>query len=252
MSEGEIKIRIRRGGEAGDPEERFQNFTIRLRPRMTVLDALVAIQNEQDPTLGYRYSCRVGMCGTCAILVNGRPRWACRTRLDELGDTVTLGPLSNFPVLRDLATDMAPFFDKLKRARAWVEPNGEASKEPARISPESSERARIEPHVECITCGICYSACTMVGHEPAFLGPAALNRAYALVCDSRDAIGSERLEDVAHEHGVWRCHTQFNCTEACPKGISPTAAIQGLKRRAMMHGTKSFFGSILRGQAPGH
>lgn len=251
MSDGEIQLRVRRGGGADDSEESYQTYRLRARPRMTVLDALVAIQNGEDPSLGYRYSCRVGMCGTCAIRVNGRPRWACRTRLDALGERVTLEPLTNFPVLRDLAVDMTPFFDKMKRARAWAEPTGAAASEPARIPPESRERGRIEPHIECITCGICYSACTMVGHDPAFLGPAALNRAYTLVCDSRDEMGPDRLTDVADEHGIWRCHSQFNCTEACPKGISPTAAIQGLKRRAMADGAKSFIGSIFRGRAPG-
>ena len=218
---------------------------------MTVLDALVAIQNGQDPSLGYRYSCRVGMCGTCALRVNGRPRWACRTRLEALGENITLEPLTNFPVLRDLVVDMTPFFDKMKRARAWAEPTEAASTEPAKISPGTRERGRIEPHIECITCGICYSVCSMVGHDPDFLGPAALNRAYTLVCDSRDAAGRGRLADVGDEHGIWRCHSQFNCTEACPKGISPTDAIQGLKRRAMADGARSFVGSILRGHAPG-
>ena len=148
----EIRFRIRRGGGADDTEERYQTYTLRPRPRMTVLDALVAIQNEQDPSLGYRYSCRVGMCGTCALRVNGRARWACRTRLDALGGSVTLEPLTNFPVLRDLAVDMTPFFDKMKRARAWAEPSEAASSEPARIPPVSRERARVEPH-RLIHCG---------------------------------------------------------------------------------------------------
>jgi fumarate reductase iron-sulfur subunit len=191
------------------------------------------------------------MCGTCALMVNGRPRWACRTRLDALGRSVTLEPLTNFPVLRDLAVDMTPFFEKMKRARGWLEPTEAAAESPAPISPVSRERVRIEPHIECITCGICYASCSMVGHDPAFLGPAALNRAYTLVCDSRDEAGPDRLAEVADEHGIWRCHSQFNCTEACPKGISPTAAIQGLKRRAVGNGVRSFVSSILGGRAPG-
>ena len=153
MPEREIRFRVRRGGRADDPGERYQTYKLHARPRMTVLDALVAIQNEQDPSLGYRYSCRVGMCGTCALRVNGRPRWACRTRLEALGESITLEPLTNFPVLRDLAVDMTPFFGKMTRARAWVEPNEAASTEPAKISPGTRERGRIEPHIECITCG---------------------------------------------------------------------------------------------------
>jgi len=248
---GEVTFRVRRGEGAGDPGERFDRYRLGVRPRMTVLDALVALQSEQDPTLSYRYSCRVGMCGTCALRVNGRPRWACRTLLAGLGGSVTLEPLSNFPVVRDLAVDMGVFFEKMKRARAWLEPAEAAAQAPARLSPAGPERRRIEPHIECITCGICYASCSMVGHDPAFLGPAALNRAFTLVADSRDASRARRLLEVCGEHGAWRCHSQFNCTEACPKGISPTAAIQGLKRRALASGAKALVASLLRGTAPG-
>ncbi len=244
-----VVFRVRRGGGAGDPQERFDRYEIDARPRMTVLDALTEILSTQDPSLGFRYSCRVGMCGTCALRVNGRPRWACRTRLEGLGESVTLEPMANFPVLRDLVVDMTPFFAKMERARLWAEPSEDAARAPAQIAPDAHERRRIEPHIECITCGICYSACTMVGHDPDFLGPAALNRAFTLACDSREA--EDRLADVAGEHGIWRCHAQFNCTEACPKGISPTDAIQGLRRRAAVRGAKALLSSVLSGRAPG-
>lgn len=246
-----VRVRIRRGGAAGDPEERFDSFEIETGPRMTVLDALVAVQSAQDATLSFRYSCRVGMCGTCALKVNGRPAWACRTLLGGLGEEITLEPLTNFPVLSDLAVDMSPFFEKMKRARGWLEPTGLAEKAPALIAPGSRERKRIEPHIECITCGICYASCSIVGHDSDYLGPAALNRAYTLVSDSRDALGAERLLEVCTEDGAWRCHSQYNCTESCPKGISPTGAIKGLKRRAVSGGVKRFAASIFRGRAPG-
>ena len=246
-----VRVRIRRGGAAGDPEERFDAFEVETGPRMTVLDALVAVQSAQDATLSFRYSCRVGMCGTCALKVNGRPAWACRTLLGGLGEEITLEPLTNFPVLSDLAVDMSPFFEKMKRARGWLEPTGAAEKAPALIAPNSRERKRIEPHIECITCGICYASCSIVGHDSGYLGPAALNRAYTLVNDSRDALGSDRLMEVCTEDGAWRCHSQYNCTESCPKGISPTGAIKGLKRRAAAGGVKRFAASIFRGRAPG-
>ena len=246
-----VRVRVRRGGAAGDPEERFDSFEIETGPRMTVLDALVAVQSTQDATLSFRYSCRVGMCGTCALKVNGRPAWACRTLLGGLGEEITLEPLTNFPVLSDLAVDMSPFFEKMKRARGWLEPTGLAEKAPALIAPGSRERKRIEPHIECITCGICYASCSIVGHDSDYLGPAALNRAYTLVSDSRDALGAERLLEVCTEDGAWRCHSQYNCTESCPKGISPTGAIKGLKRRAAAGGVKRFAASIFRGRAPG-
>ena len=246
-----VRVKIRRGGAADDPDERFDVFQVETGPRMTVLDALVAVQSGQDATLSFRYSCRVGMCGTCAIKVNGRPAWACRTRLEGLGDEVTLEPLTNFPVLSDLAINMSAFFEKMKKARGWLEPNKAAEKTPALITPNSRERKRIEPHIECITCGICYASCSIVGHDSDYLGPAALNRAYTLVNDSRDALGVERLLEVCTEDGAWRCHSQYNCTESCPKGISPTGAIKGLKRRAVSGGVKQFAASIFRGRAPG-
>ncbi len=246
-----VRVRIRRGGAADDPGERFDAFQVETGPRMTVLDALVAVQSAQDATLSFRYSCRVGMCGTCALKVNGRPAWACRTLLDGLGEEITLEPLSNFPVLSDLAVDMSAFFEKMKRARGWLEPNKAAEKAPALIAPNSRERKRIEPHIECITCGICYASCSIVGHDSDYLGPAALNRAYTLVNDSRDALGLERLLEVCGEDGAWRCHSQYNCTESCPKGISPTGAIKGLKRRAAAGGVRQFAASIFRGRAPG-
>ena len=139
----------------------------------------------------------------------------------------------------------------MKRARGWLEPTGAAEKAPALIAPGSRERKRIEPHIECITCGICYASCSIVGHDSDYLGPAALNRAYTLVNDSRDALGAERLLEVCTEDGAWRCHSQYNCTESCPKGISPTGAIKGLKRRAVSGGVKRFAASIFRGRAPG-
>ena len=246
-----VRVKIRRGGAADDPDERVDVFEVETGPRMTVLDALVAVQSGQDATLSFRYSCRVGMCGTCALKVNGRPAWACRTRLKGLGDEVTLEPLTNFPVLSDLAIDMSAFFEKMKKARGWLEPNKAAEKAPALIAPNSRERKRIEPHIECITCGICYASCSIVGHDSDYLGPAALNRAYTLVNDSRDALGDKRLLEVCTEDGAWRCHSQYNCTESCPKGISPTGAIKGLKRRAVSGGVKQFAASIFRGRAPG-
>ncbi len=246
-----VRILIRRGGASRDSGARIDSFEVSPAPRMTILDALVAIQSAQDATLSFRYSCRVGMCGTCALSVNGRPAWACRTRLEGLGAEIRLAPLPNFPVLRDLAVDMSPFFRKMKKARGWLEPTEAAGRAPARTPPDARERLRIEPHIECITCGICYASCSIVGHDGDYLGPAALNRAYTLVNDSRDALGEKRLLEVCAEDGAWRCHSQYNCTESCPKGISPTGAIKGLQRRAAAQGVRQFAVSIFRGSPPG-
>src|SRR5262245_44431991 len=158
----------------------------------TVLDALVAVQRGQDPTLAFRYACRVGMCGSCAMVVNGQERWACRTRLAALPEgPISIRPLYHFPLLRDLVVDMAPFAAKMRDVRAALAPAADA--EPYALIPAgSAERRDIDPAIECIGCGMCVSACTMVAHDPRFPGPAALNRAWTVTRDSRDAGGAAR------------------------------------------------------------
>src|SRR4030095_3775909 len=180
-------FRWSRGGR-----ERWQSFTVESGPDTTVLDALVAIQRGQDATLAFRYACRVGMCGSCAMVVNGRERWACRTRLASLPPgTVSVRPLYHFPLLRALVVDMAPFTEKLRAVGAALVPTADAE-EYALIPAGSAERRKIDPAIECIACGVCVSACTMGGHTPRFPGPAALNRAFTLARDSRDAAGEAR------------------------------------------------------------
>jgi len=152
----------------------------------TVLDAFVEIQRGQDATLAFRYACRVGMCGSCAMVVNGRKRWACRTRLRALGGgEVTVRPLYHFPLLRDLVVDMAPFDARMRAVDTVFRPAPGAGSY-AVVARDSAERRDIDPAIECIGCGMCVSACTMVAHNERFPGPAALNRAFTLQRDRRD------------------------------------------------------------------
>jgi succinate dehydrogenase/fumarate reductase iron-sulfur protein len=210
---------------------RFDEFEIEAEEKMTVLDALCAIQSEQDPTLAFRYSCRAGICGTCAMTVNGVPRWTCRLQLAKLrASIVKLEPLRHFPVIKDLAVDMDPFFGKMKAVMPQFVPK-EDRQELVTLPPETRERRAIAPHLECIGCGACYAACSMVNLDPDYLGPAALNRAFTLIHDSRDGAREARLEVVDGEHGCWRCHTQATCMEVCPKTIDTTGAIGDLKRQ---------------------
>ncbi|MFQ5895446.1 MAG: succinate dehydrogenase/fumarate reductase iron-sulfur subunit, partial [Nitrospinota bacterium] len=149
-----------------------------------------------------------------------------------------------------LVVDMGPFFEKYRKVMPFVLPTEEAQREPARFPPDSKERRKVDPHIECITCGACHAACSLVRWDPQFLGPAALNRAATLLADSRDGAGEERLRAVADEHGVWRCHSQFNCTEVCPMGLNPTEAIAALKRRAAGRGIREFASRLVgRGAA---
>lgn len=216
-------------------------------PDTTVLDALVAVQRGQDPTLAFRYACRVGMCGSCGMVVNGRERWACRTRLAALPPgPVTLRPLYHFPLLRDLVVDMAPFVERMRRVgAAFAAPPGEAgggrvptAMVPAAGAPQalipgtSRERGEIDAAIECIGCGLCVSACTIAGHNPRFPGPAALNRAFTLARDSREASGPARWAALLSDDGLARCHGQGNCTDVCPMGLSPTDSIIRLRQMA--------------------
>ena len=212
--------------------ERWRTFEVEAGADTTVLDALVEVQRRRDPSLAFRYACRVGMCGSCAMVVNGRERWACRTRLVALGaGPVSIRPLYHFPLLRDLVVDMAPFTAKLRTLGGALVPAAEAEAY-ALIPASSDERREIDAAIECIGCGMCVSACTMVAHNERFPGAAALNRAFTLVRDSRDAGGESRWSVLLADDALARCHGQGNCTEACPMGLAPTASIVRLRQLA--------------------
>ena len=223
-----MKISVWKGGAEG----RFEQFDVPRHPSQTVLDVVTYIQRSLDPTLAYRYACRVGMCGSCAMTVNGVPRWTCRTHVDRVlkRDSLTIGPLRNLPIIRDLVTDMRDFFDKWARAKGQFEGARTRQDDFAAVDPRSDERKDADAGIECIGCGVCYSACDVVAWNKDYLGPAALNRAWTLVQDERDTRTLERLRAVAGDAGCHACHTHMSCTERCPKHISPTAGIAGLKR----------------------
>ena len=226
-----MRVSVWKGGAEGE----FREFDVPRHPSQTVLDVVTYIQRTLDPALAYRYACRVGMCGSCAMTVNGVPRWTCRTHVDKVigNDRLEVAPLRNLPVIRDLVTDMSAFFDKWARAKGQF--RGERTRRDgfAPVKPDSAQRKSVDAGIECIGCGVCYSACDVVSWNPDYLGPAALNRAWTLVQDERDAAKQERLRAVAGDAGCHSCHTHMSCTERCPKHISPTAGIAGLKREIL-------------------
>jgi fumarate reductase iron-sulfur subunit len=223
-----LAVSVWRGGADG----RFQTFMVPRLDAQTVLDVVTHIQRRLDPTLAYRFACRVGMCGSCAMTVNGQPRWTCRTHVAnvEKNGKLEIAPLAHLPVVRDLVTDMREFFDKWARARGQFQPTKTRRDDVARVAPSSAARRAIDAAIECIGCGVCYAACDVVAWNPDYLGPAALNRAWTLVKDVRDGAGRERLAAVAGDAGCHACHTHESCSERCPMHLAPTASIAGLKR----------------------
>ncbi len=226
-----IAVSIWRGRDGG----RYVTYEVPRQDSQTVLDVVTYVQRYIDPTLAYRFACRVGVCGSCAMTVNGRPRWTCRTHVSKVATTgkLELGPLANLPVVKDLATDMTRFFEKWQQARGAFSPSKSRNDNVAAIRPDAPARVAIDKAIECINCGICYAACDSVRWNPDYLGPAALNRAWTLVNDERDAGNEERLAAVARVGGCHSCHTHQSCEQHCPQAINPTASIAGLKRRTL-------------------
>ena len=227
-----MKISVWRGGKDGG----YQPFDVPRQPNQTVLDVVTYIQRFLDPTLAYRFACRVGMCGSCAMTVNGVARWTCRTHVDKVvrDGELEIAPLRNLPVIRDLVTDMREFFDKWAKAKGQFSGRLTRKEDFQEVKPNTPERVAVDAGIECIGCAVCYSSCDVVSWNPEYLGPAALNRAWTLVKDERDSGSRDRLRAVAGDAGCHSCHTHMSCTEHCPKQISPTAAIAGLKREVAM------------------
>lgn len=224
-----LHVSVWRGTEQGN----YVDYEVPRQTSQTVLDVVTYIQRKLDSTLAYRYSCRVGMCGSCAMTVNGVARWTCRTHVGAVagvGSKLQVAPLANFPVIRDLATDMREFFNKWTLAKGYYKGARTRRDDFAIVKPASKEVQALQAGIECIGCGVCYASCDVVGWRGDYLGPAALNRAWTLVNDVRDDARSERLRAVSGDAGCHSCHTHISCTERCPKHISPTASIAGLKR----------------------
>lgn len=227
-----LHVTVQRGTAQDSRKERYD---VPARENQTVLDVVSWIQQEADPTLSYRFACRVGMCGSCAMMVNGVPRWTCRTHVSRVaGDgRLDIAPLRNLPVIKDLATDMDPFFDKWVAAEAHHHPTRGRLEEFDPIKPDSPERAEANLGIECINCGICYAACDTVAGNPDYLGPAALQRAWTLLNDSRDADRPGILTAVSGRGGCHNCHSMGSCAQYCPNGLNPMRAIAGLKRETV-------------------
>lgn len=223
-----LTVSVWRGAEQG----RFIAYEVPLRENQTVLDAVTYIQRYLDHTLTYRFSCRVGVCGSCAMTVNGAPRWTCRTHVRQVAqkNKLEIAPLRNMKIIKDLSVEMTTFFDKWASAKGAFVSTDSEREDFATVRPDSRERRLVDAGIECIGCGVCYAACDLVTWNAEYLGPAALNRAWTLINDVRDGAGTERLAAVAGDAGCHACHSHQSCLEWCPMQLNPTAAIAGLKR----------------------
>jgi fumarate reductase iron-sulfur subunit len=225
----ELAVSLWRGGANG----RYETYRVPQRQSQTVLDVVTFVQRHIDPTLSYRFACRVGVCGSCAMTVNGKPRWTCRTHVAKVAASgkLEIGPLENLPVIKDLTTDMRPFFEKWQQANGVFAPTKARQDDIAQIRPDAPARLAADAAIECINCGVCYAACDTVRWNSGYLGPAALTRAWTLVNDARDGGNIARLQAIAGSGGCHACHSHQSCQELCPQALNPTAAIAGLKRR---------------------
>lgn len=224
-----LEVSVWRGDKNGGA---FETFAVPAYESQTVLDVVSWIQQSADPTLTYRYACRVGMCGSCAMMVNGEPRWTCRTHISRVvkEDRLEIAPLRNLPVIKDLAADMDPFFDKWGKAGGVHRPSRTRDEPIQQVSPDEPGRVAANKAIECINCSVCYAACDTVAGNEDYLGPAALQRAWTLFNDAKVQDRGAILDAVSGPGGCLNCHTQGSCTRYCPNELDPLSAIAGLKR----------------------
>jgi len=229
MAQPEIKINVTRYRPETDGGCSTQSFTIPYSEDMVVLDALNHIKDHVDASLTYRWSCRMGVCGSCGMNVDGTPKLTCATFLKDYGAEVTVEPLANFPVVRDLVVDMSDFMVKLKHVKPWLIRMTEKPVAEGEHKQTPEELEAYKQYGMCINCMLCYAACPVYGIEDAFVGPAAIALAQRYNLDSRDQGRDQRQPVVASESGIWECTFVGECTVVCPKGVDPAGAIQRAK-----------------------
>jgi succinate dehydrogenase / fumarate reductase iron-sulfur subunit len=244
-------FQIYRFDPSRDDEPSYRTYTIDVQEGTTVLEALLRIQTEQDGSLSFRYACRGAVCGSCAMMINGREGLACRVQVHALSrkslvlyrgaereevhgevdaaKPIIIEPLRNLEVIKDLVVNMEPFFDKLKAVEPWLQPRQPAPEDERLAQPEAWAEA--EPYTNCILCACCHSVCPVEEDDPVYLGPAALAQHYRFLADARDGAEDERLTLVEGEHGVGGCDFVWNCVEICPKGVPPTEGIAKSRAR---------------------
>jgi fumarate reductase iron-sulfur subunit len=235
-----LQVARYRPEEEGRPT--FQEFEVPCRKEWVVLDGLNYVKDQLDGTVSYRWSCRMGICGSCGMTVNGEPKLTCATFLtDYAPGPVRVEPLRNFPVIRDLVVEIGDFLRKLVEVKAWLVRKEEKPLAEGEYRQTPGQMDEYHQYSMCINCLLCYSACPVYGLDPKFIGPAAIALAQRYNHDSRDQGAKERLEVLSEHEGVWGCTFVGECTRACPKGVDPAGAIQRYKLKVAQEWLKSFF-----------
>ncbi|MGH9156303.1 MAG: succinate dehydrogenase iron-sulfur subunit [Acidimicrobiales bacterium] len=237
MAPVDVELRIKRFNPDRDTKSHWENYRVAAEPTDRVLDVLHTVRWEQDGTLAFRRSCAHGVCGSDAMMINGANALACialvRDAAGPGGGTVTVEAIRGLPLIKDLVVDMEPFFAQYRSVLPYLVAGDDPGFQERRQSPD--DRARYDDTTKCILCAACTTACPVFWGNSGYVGPAAIVNAHRFIFDSRDDAADERLDRLDQKSGAWRCRTAFSCTEACPRGIKVTAAIQEVKR-AILYG----------------
>jgi fumarate reductase iron-sulfur subunit len=237
-----ITLQVARYRPEQESEATFDEYEVPCPKDWVVLDGLNYVKDRLDGTLSYRWSCRMGICGSCGMTVNGEPKLTCATFLaDYAPGPIRVEPLRNFPVVRDLVVDIGDFMRKLVRVKPWLVRQVEQPISEGEYRQTPQELDEYKPFSMCINCMLCYAACPIYGLDPKFIGPAAIALAQRYNLDNRDQGASERMEVLSEHEGIWGCTFVGECTKVCPKNVDPAGAIQRYKLTAAMESLKAFF-----------
>ncbi len=226
-----ITLRIARFNPEKDSDTTFMEFSVNVEKWTTVLEAILDVKQHFDHSVAVRYSCRQATCGSCGMVINGKPRLACFTKVSELSsDTVTVEPMHNFPIIRDLAVRFDRLFNSHHKVKPFlIRDDTEITTDTKEFLQSPEELEQFIQFSNCIKCGLCNSACPTMATDSSFVGPQALAQAYRYVADSRDKGKDTRLKIIDESHGIWRCHFAGSCSQVCPKGVDPAMGIQLLR-----------------------
>lgn len=232
MSERIVELEVLRFNPETDSEPRFQLYSVPCMNEWVVLDALNHVKEAIDPTLSYRWSCHMAVCGSCGMMINGEPKLACKAFLREYEGVIRVEPLAHFPIQRDLVTVIDDFVTKLKRVKPYLIPKDDQPVEAGEFRQSPAELKRYKQYTLCINCMLCYAACPEYGLVPKFIGPAAISLAHRYNEDSRDGGREQRQQEIASNEGVWECSFVGACSEVCPEHVDPAGALQQVKIRS--------------------